>query len=641
MSTPPLSKNNSSSNLDLNTQTDQKQTTGSSSSSPSAESDKGGGNTWKASQGVANATKRPTLISKSSQPNLYINIDSPPMGSPHTLPVRRDIKTVNSTPTKLTSSNSAANTPISLSDAPSTPKTPSSSSGSTSVIPSPSEKAATKNELHADGLSDRVRQIIDLGFQKNYILKPEQLAHVMIAVEIGCGKKMESANVVKSILREPLIVVNYETASGVKHKCINITELFCEPFINHHLDQKKLDELLQKVMREFSKVGTIVTKLSEGLRAVEQVNHPDIVELMVPTMKIVGDYFFGSDMKLVSSKFPDPIKKLLLEIDHQVITWFEKTGGSEMKALLVQRKSALVGFISTFSFMTIWGPKLAADTKNGAGFYAKLSSYINSYLVNKIDSFVIDILSNQGHQPGKVKKYVDDYAKGLKLTAQSASKLQLAGIEKGSVLSSIKGLFSPRSTSTSHLSGASRATTDEDSEFNEEAARQSEMQRKRIVKFTEFAKTAGFDKISTEFFIFIRNKIIDLKAKDYNAFTKDSVAYCHQQLEAFKIQKEEKNTDPELFKKIEQSINSYVENLEKKNEEKSSELNSPLSTPDVSPLKKSAKADQNDEKNDATESSLSAVEEKGRADGQAESKPVSEKTESDSSTSVETEKSDD
>ena len=478
MSTPPLSKNNSSSNLDLNTQTDQKQTTGSSSNSTSAESEKGTGNTWKASQGVANATKRPTLISKRSQPNLYINMDSPLPSSLHTPPLAQD---VNNTPTKLIASISTALTSITLSGAQTTPRSTSSSSGSTSVIPSPSEKAATKNELHADGLSDKVRQIIDLGFQKNYILKPEQLAHVMIAVEIGCGKKMESANVDKSILREPLIVVNYETASGVKHKSINITELFCEPFINHHLDQKKLDELLQKVMREFSKVGTKVTKLSEGLRTVEQVNHPDIVELMAPTMKIVGDYFFGSDMKLVSSKFPDPIKKLLLEIDHQVITWFEKTGGSEMKALLVQRKSALVGFISTFSFMTIWGPKLAADTKNGAGFYAKLSSYINSYLVNKIDSFVIDILSNQEHQPGKVKKYVDDYAKGLKLTAQSASKLQLAGIEKGSVLSTIKGLFSPRSTSTSHLSGASRVTTDEDREFNEEAARQSEMQRKRIV----------------------------------------------------------------------------------------------------------------------------------------------------------------
>ena len=49
----------------------------------------------------------------------------------------------------------------------------------------------------------------------------------------------------------------------------------------------------------------------------------------------------------------------------------------------------------------------------------------------------------------------------------------------------------------------------------------------------------------------------------------------------------------------------------------------------------------NQQETDATESSLSAVEKKVRADGQTESKPVSEKTESDSSTSVETEKSDD
>ena len=107
------------------------------------------------------------------------------------------------------------------------------------------------------------------------------------------------------------------------------------------------------------------------------------------------------------------------------------------------------------------------------------------------------------------------------------------------------------------------------------------------------------------------------------------------------MQKDEKNADSELFKKIEQSINSYDANLEKKNEKEKSQLHSLLITPDVSPLKKSGAADHDDEKADATESSLSAVEKKVRADDQPESKPVSEITESDSSTSVETEKSDD
>jgi hypothetical protein len=181
---------------------------------------------------------------------------------------------------------------------------------------------------------------------------------------------------------------------------------------------------------------------------------------------------------------------------------------------------------------------------------------------------VIDILINQEHQSEKAKKHVGDYAKELKLSTQSASKLQLPGVEKGGVLSSIKGLLSPRSSSISHSSAALKEASDEDSGFNEEAARQSEMQRNRIKKLTKFAVTAGFDKISSEFFILIRNKIIDLKAKDYNAFTKDPVDYCHKQLEVFKMLKGEKNTDPELFEKIELSINSYYENLERKNEEK-------------------------------------------------------------------------
>jgi ABC-type phosphate transport system auxiliary subunit len=158
------------------------------------------------------------------------------------------------------------------------------------------------------------------------------------------------------------------------------------------------------------------------------------------------------------------------------------------------------------------------------------------------------------------------------------------------------------------------------------------MQRNRIKKLTKFAATAGFDKISSEFFVLIRNKIIDLKAKDYNSFTKDPVAYCHQQLEVFKMQKGEKNTDPELFEKIEQSINSYSKNLERKNEEKRLWLNS---------LEMTLEDEKVDEKGGAAKSSASLGEVKASADVQADSIQVSEKTESDSSTSVETEKSDD
>ena len=641
MSTPPLSRNNSSSNLDLNNQTDQKKTTGSSTKSPSTESEKGSGNTWKASQGLANATKHPTLISKRSQPSLYINMDSPPPSALQTPPMARD---VNSTPTKPIASISTTLTPITLSDAPTTPRSTSSSSRSNAALASPKGKVSEKGAVHASDLPQVLSMIIDLGIQ-NHILKPEKLALLLVTIDNQYGKNKGDERI-KTMLRESLFISDYQSAAGTLYKKLDVTKNYCEPFINHHLDNQKLDELLQKVMREYDKVGDKVTKFSENLRAVEQINHPEIVALMKPVMKLVGDYFFGSDMKLKSSKFPDPIKKLLLEIDRQVIVQFEKNSNGEMKELLQRRKSALIGFISTFSFMTIWAPKFAADTKKNAGFYAKLSSYINSYLVNKLDSFVIDILINQEHQSEKAKNHVGDYAKGLKLSAQSASKLQLPGVEKGGVLSSIKGLLSPRSSSTSHLSGDSKMTADEDSEFNEEAARQSEMQRKRIVRLTDFVKIAGFDKISTEFFIFIRNKIIDLKAKDYNAFTKDPIAYCHQQLEAFKMQKnaDEKNADSELFIKIEKSINSYNENLERKNEKEKLQRESYATTQTGSASKKTGESNQVDDKSEATESSSSVVEEKANtkdAEVKANSIQVSEKTESDSSTSVETEKSDD
>jgi len=634
MSTPPLSRNNSSSNLDLNNQTDQKQTIGSLTNSPRVESEKGSGKPWKAAQGGADATKRPTLGSKRSQPNLFINMDSPPPSSSHTPPVARD---VNSTPRKPTTSSSATLVPISIVDTPSTPKSPSSSSSATQALASP--KASEKGCVHVSDLPTALSMIIDLGIQ-NHILKPEKLALLLVTIDNQYSKKKGDESI-KTMLREPLFIKDYRSAAGTFYEKLNIIERYCEPFISHHLDHQKLEELLQKVMREYDKVGDKVTKLSEGLRAVEQVNHPEIVVLMAPLMKLVGDYFFGSDMKLKSSKFPDPIKKLLIEIDRQVIAQFEKTGSGEMRELFERRKSALVGFISTFSFMTIWAPKLAADIKNGAGFYAKLSSYINSYLANKLDPFVIDILLNQERQSEKAKSYVSSFAKEVKVSVQSPSRPRLAEVGKGSVLSSIKGFFSARASSTTHSSTTSREASDEDNGFDEEAARKLQMQRNRIKKLTKFAVTAGFDKISSEFFALIRNKIIDLKANDYILFAKDPVAYCHQQLEIFMMQKEEKNTDLELFKKIELSINSYYVNLEKNKEEKRALLNSTAMTLDERALKESAETKQVDGKVDAAESSSSAIEKKISADSHAEPKPVSEKTESDSSTSVETEKSDD
>ena len=634
MSTPPLSRNNSSSNLDLNNQTDQKQTIGSLTNSPRVESEKGSGKPWKAAQGGADATKRPTLGSKRSQPNLFINMDSPPPSSSHTPPVARD---VNSTPRKPTTSSSATLVPISIVDTPSTPKSPSSSSSATQALASP--KASEKGCVHVSDLPTALSMIIDLGIQ-NHILKPEKLALLLVTIDNQYSKK-KGDDSIKTMLREPLFIKDYRSAAGTFYEKLNIIERYCEPFISHHLDHQKLEELLQKVMREYDKVGDKVTKLSEGLRAVEQVNHPEIVVLMAPLMKLVGDYFFGSDMKLKSSKFPDPIKKLLIEIDRQVIAQFEKTGSGEMRELFERRKSALVGFISTFSFMTIWAPKLAADIKNGAGFYAKLSSYINSYLANKLDPFVIDILLNQERQSEKAKSYVSSFAKEVKVSVQSPSRPRLAEVGKGSVLSSIKGFFSARASSTTHSSTTSREASDEDNGFDEEAARKLQMQRNRIKKLTKFAVTAGFDKISSEFFALIRNKIIDLKANDYILFAKDPVAYCHQQLEIFMMQKEEKNTDLELFKKIELSINSYYVNLEKNKEEKRALLNSTAMTLDERALKESAETKQVDGKVDAAESSSSAIEKKISADSHAEPKPVSEKTESDSSTSVETEKSDD
>ena len=201
MSTPPLSRNTSSSNLDLNNQTFEKQTTRSATNSQSVEPEKGGGNTWKAAQGGADATKRPTLGSKRSQPNLFINMDSQPVSSSHTPPLARD---VNSSPRKPTTSSSATLEPLSIADAPSTPKSPNSSSSATQTFDFP--KASERGGVHVSDLPKALSMIIDLGIQ-NHILKPEKLALLLVTVDNQYGKKKGDESI-KTMLRELLFIID-------------------------------------------------------------------------------------------------------------------------------------------------------------------------------------------------------------------------------------------------------------------------------------------------------------------------------------------------------------------------------------------------------------------------------------------------
>lgn len=675
MSTPPLSRQNSTDHLNLSEELTEeksssekeKQTAESSSSQIKQIL-----SAWKVAQASTDTLESPRLRNKKGQSHLGLASAGTSISQPHTAPVK---KLMSRSTSKEVNSNLPTNKAVALSSelssaalsgaeqfisirtavvqlpssssrsAISSENSSGDSSSSMTAVVSPNGK--TKIEVDASKLPGVLSQIIDIGLQKNYILRPEQLANLMVTVESQSGKKISGSNNSNTILREPLFIANYQGASGALYKKINIMERFCEPFVLHHLDLKILDELLQKVMREYNKVAERVTKLSEALRPVEQVNHPEVVALMAPVMKLMGDYFLGEDMALASSKFPSPIKNLFLAIDRQAIKWFEKMGVDEMRDLTQLRKTALIGFISTYTFMTIWGPKLAADTRQGAGFYAKLASYINSYLVNKLDPFVMNILLNQEHQSQEAKMYVSEIVKARKSNTKSASASRLRGADKGGRLSAIKNLFSPRSRSVTISNAKPKGASGDDIDFNEEEIRQREMQRGRIVDLTAFAKKSGIYKIAPNFYLFIRNKVINLKANDYVLFTKNPVDYCRQQLKIFILQEDKKNRDLDLFKKIEQSLNSYVEKSESDSESESEKSPYKASTQGLAlasnSLSVSNRADQQNYGHSVTESSSSGAEQKfneRNKDVQPESDLGSAQAESDSSTSVETEETD-
>jgi hypothetical protein len=110
-------------------------------------------------------------------------------------------------------------------------------------------------------------------------------------------------------------------------------------------------------------------------------------------------------------------------------------------------------------------------------------------------------------------------------------------------------------------------------------------------------------------------------------------------------QADNKNIDPDIFEKITQSLNTYSGNLESDSDEEKSPYKPSLqgSVTDLSTVKFSGRGYQADHEDAATESSSSGVEKKSsekNKDVQTASDLGSVKAESDSSTSVETEKSD-
>ena len=704
MSTPPLSRNNSRDDLNAGSEsseeksdTEKKQAQTGTSSTP--QQNRPRANTWKVAKVTGEDTEQPRLQSKRSQPNLIVAAPKSDSQLPHTVPRLRlldssspkgtastsstsslvsDAKPVIASDTKVTNtalSSSSASVPLatakpqtqrsgtsvqpvtviknfasatSTSNSTSTSATPVISPGSSSSasIASPRTNATEGGYVYAENLPKGLSQIIDAGLQKDSILNPEKLALLLITVESQCGKKPLISSAIDSILRGAQTVLQYTTSSGMSYDKLNIIKMFCEPFMQYHLNSKESEELIKKVMHEYDKVGEKVNALSNGLRPVQQLKHPDIARMMVPVMKLVIDYVCGKEMSLKSSNLPEAIKKLLVAIDRHVILWFEKSGSGQMKDLMEVRKSALIGFLSTRSFMTIWGPKISVNTTNGQGFYAKLNSYMNSYVAIKLDDFVIDILLNQEHQPKEAQIYVKGISKGLALSAKAAETPRGMGKEKPGLLTSLKGLLSPRSSSTSATANEKNKNISRtDASLKNNEIRRYKIVRDRTASVNEFAKIIGLGNITLDFYNHIKNKIIDLSNKEYTKFMDSPIEYSLRELEMYKT-KINPAMDTAIYEKIKASIENSYKNLQPAKEKSAPKSTATGIKLDLSAMKNSfdtdeAQNDDDDVESSATEpSSEEKVNEKNKTIDAESASAIEEKKESESSNSVETEKSD-
>jgi hypothetical protein len=356
------------------------------------------------------------------------------------------------------------------------------------------------------------------------VMEPENLGKLLVAVESNEARtKMVEGNT-DTILRSGLRIESYQ-ASGDNPVDINVIEQMCVPFMRAHLKTPEYAQILGQMTREFDKVADEVNELCSNLRPAQMVKNPTVSKLMQPVVTAFADKFCGKERCLASSALPDPMKRLLVSIDKEVILWFEQSGSGQPRDLYDARRNALVNFLSTRSIMPIWMAEIKEKYPD-PGQYQKMTAYLNSYMAHAIDDFIMDVLIAQTEQSSSQKGYVERLAgrKSL-LTKGRPSKLDLA--VPSSVLRTEKSLqFMGGGTPGLALSPRARFASADDEQTAQKLAKKKDMERRteRAKLVDRVASESGLGGLDHPLCMHIKENIVQGAARGFDNFKRDPIS---------------------------------------------------------------------------------------------------------------------
>ena len=377
--------------------------------------------------------------------------------------------------------------------------------------PEQEKNTGDKNIVLVSDLTDESKATIYRALKGERNTAP-QLAELILCAESQGGRKPFLASEIHTILRGPLKVKGLEDPSNPQNKIdVNIVDQVVFPYLKSHFMTKEMEELRGKTFKAYKNCANERNALGKKLDLGGGLlrKHEEFQKLVNGEISFLYDHVFGDNMALASSRLPDPIKLLLLEIDAYVIKWGEKSGNTDAALLRRARMSAISAYVAVRSFPAVWSDNFVKIDHLKNEEFSVMNSVITNYLTTKIDKFYDDVMA-----------YHDNKNENNKISAANSLRSNSL-IEKN------------KSSSKREKEGG---------------ARQQALLRKRERVIDKFFKDLNFKEAGADFSEKFKNHVMKIDQDKYKVFQENPEKFAFNFLQGYIIDQIEKvETGDELL----------------------------------------------------------------------------------------------
>ncbi len=354
-----------------------------------------------------------------------------------------------------------------------------------------------------------------------------QLAELIICAESQGGRKAFSASKIHTILRGPLKVKGLEDPSNPQNKIdVNIVDQVVFPYLKSHFMTKEMEELRGKTFNAYKNCANERDALGKKLNLTGGLlrKHEEFQKLVNGEISFLYEQVFGDNMALASSRLPDPIKLLLLEIDAYVIKWGEKSENTDAALLRRARMSAISAYVAVRSFPAVWSDNFVKIDRLKNEEFSVMNSVITNYLTTKIDKFYDDVMA-----------YHDNKDENNKISAADSLRSNSL-IEKNKSSSKLE---------------------------KEGGARQQQLLKKRERVLRKFFKDLNFKEAGADFSEKFKNHVMKIDQDKYKAFQRNPEKFAFNFLQEYRLLQLDnvKTGDQSLFDDTPDNLKNLEERL--------------------------------------------------------------------------------